>query len=267
MLRSLANNRAAAFFSHTLSARSARADEKMDVSRDDAPARAARIDAPLLNARLSKAQNSDELLDLFDRHGWQAAAAPLPAAAHTRQRLSNSVARAPHCLQMDGMHYGNLWNKLGRQLRETAARQAWVAQHAATLQRLVSATTGHLRTCGAQPLANIAHGAAHVGLPAALAEELFRAAAEAAEPELARWAPRHLANLTWACAQAGHGGGARFYTALAAASRPQLAAFNPLELGMLAAAFAKAEQRAFTRDLCRAVRRSPSSLGPQELSP
>ena len=50
---------------------------------------------------------------------------------------------------MDGMHYGNLWNKLGRQLRETAARQVWVAQHAATLQRLVSATTAHLRTCGA----------------------------------------------------------------------------------------------------------------------
>ena len=35
---------------------------------------------------------------------------------------------------------------------------------------------------------------------------------------------------------------------------------------MLAAAFAKAEQRAFTRDLCRAVRRSPASLGPQELA-
>ena len=167
---------------------------------------------------------------------------------------------------MDGMHYGNLWNKLGRQLRETAARQVWVAQHAATLQRLVSATTAHLRTCGAQPLANIAHGAAHVGLPAASAEELFRAAADAAEPELGRWAPRHLANLAWACAHAGHGGGARFYTALAAASRPQLSAFNPLELGMLAAAFAKAEQRAFTRDLCRAVRRSPASLGPQELA-
>ena len=198
---------------------------------------------------------------------------------------------------MDGMHYGNLWNKLGRQLRETAARQVWVAQHAATLQRLVSATTAHLRTCGAQPLANIAHGAAHVGLPAAIAAELFGAAAEAAEPELGRWAPRHLANLAWACAHAGHGGGARFYTALAAASRPQLAAFNPLELGMLAAAFAKvnlylrlqpqlhtvaasatygcslshirlqAEQRAFTRDLCRAVRRSGTSLGPQVLHP
>jgi len=27
---------------------------------------------------------------------------------------------------------------------------------------------------------------------------------------------------------------------------------------MLAAAFAKAEERAFTRDLCRAVRRSPN---------
>ena len=35
---------------------------------------------------------------------------------------------------------------------------------------------------------------------------------------------------------------------------------------MLAAAFAKAEERAFTRDLCRAVRRSPSALGPQELA-
>ena len=143
---------------------------------------------------------------------------------------------------MDGMHYGNLWNKLGRQLREketAAIKQAWVSQHAATLQRLVTATTAHLRTCGAQPLANIAHGAAHVGLPAAIAAELFGAATEAAEPELGRWAPRHLANLAWACAHAGHGGGARFYTALAAASRPQLAAFNLLELGMLAAAFAK----------------------------
>lgn len=166
---------------------------------------------------------------------------------------------------MDGMHYGNLWNKLGRQLRESASRQAWVAQHAATLERLVVSTSTHLRTCGAQPLANIAHGAAHVGLPAGLAADLFRAAAEAAEPELARWSPRHLANLSWACAHAGHGGGARFYAALAAASRPQLAAFNPLELGMLAAAFAKAEQRAFTRDLCRAVRRCAAALGPQEL--
>ena len=49
---------------------------------DEPPARAARIDAPLLNARLSKAQDADELLGLFARHGWQ----------------------------MDGMHYGNLWN-------------------------------------------------------------------------------------------------------------------------------------------------------------
>ena len=38
---------------------------------DEAPARAARIDAPLLNARLSKAQDADELLGLFARHGWQ----------------------------------------------------------------------------------------------------------------------------------------------------------------------------------------------------
>ena len=170
---------------------------------DEAPARAARIDAPLLNARLSKAQDADELLGLFARHGWQ----------------------------MDGMHYGNLWNKLGRQLRESSGRQAWVARHASTLKRLVSATTSHLRTCGAQPLANVAHGAAHVGLPAALAIELFRAACEAAEPALERWAPRHLANLGWACAHAGHGGGARFYAAIAAAARPQLAAFNPLGQG------------------------------------
>ena len=48
----------------------------MDVSVDDAPARAARIDAPLLNARLSKAQDAGELLELFDRHGWQAAGMP-----------------------------------------------------------------------------------------------------------------------------------------------------------------------------------------------
>ena len=108
-----------------------------DASMDEAPARAARIDAPLLNARLSKAQDADELLGLFARHGWQ----------------------------MDGMHYGNLWNKLGRQLRESSGRQAWVARHASTLKRLVSATTSHLRTCGAQPLANVAHGAAHVGNP------------------------------------------------------------------------------------------------------
>ena len=42
-----------------------------DASMEDAPARAARIDAPLLNARLSKAQDADELLALFARHGWQ----------------------------------------------------------------------------------------------------------------------------------------------------------------------------------------------------
>ena len=32
---------------------------------DETPARAARIDAPLLNARLSKAQDADELLGLY----------------------------------------------------------------------------------------------------------------------------------------------------------------------------------------------------------
>ena len=167
---------------------------------DASPARAARIDAPLLNARLSKAQDASELLDLFDRHGWQVRSArphPLP-----RKRLALTPACAT--AQMDGMHYGNLWNKLGRQLRESSSRQEWVAQHDAPLERLVSATTAHLRTCGAQPLANIAHGAAHIGLPPALAGTLFSVAAAAAEPGLARWAPRHLANLAWACAQSGY---------------------------------------------------------------
>ena len=200
---------------------------------------AARIDAPLLNSRLSKAQDADELLELFERHGWQ----------------------------MDGMHYGNLWNKLGRQLRESTTRQQWVQQHDAALSKLVSSTSEHLPSCGAQPLANIAHGAAHVGLPGALSQQLFASGlVVAAQTSLGSWAPRHIANLAWACAQAGLRDETSFFDAVAAAARPQLGAFQPLELGMLASAYARAESRAFTRDLCRTVRQQPASLGPQELA-
>ena len=50
----------------------------------------ARLDAPLLNSRISNAPSADALLELFAQHG----------------------------AQMDAMHFGNLWNKLGRHVRQ-----------------------------------------------------------------------------------------------------------------------------------------------------
>ena len=60
--------------------------------------------------------------------------------------LSNAVTHAPKELmlrffaawgeQMDRMMIGNIWNKLGQQLRDDGGRQAWVVEHGEVLARL-----------------------------------------------------------------------------------------------------------------------------------
>jgi hypothetical protein len=38
--------------------------------------------------------------------------------------------------QMDHMMIGNIWNKLGQQLRDDRGREAWVVEHGEVLARL-----------------------------------------------------------------------------------------------------------------------------------
>ena len=122
--------------------------------------------------RISNAPSADALLELFAQHG----------------------------AQMDAMHHGNLWNKLGRHVRQQHASRKLPPARA---DPLLSATLAHAPNCGAQPIANIAGGVAHVGVPASAATPLFEALAARAKAISAKLEPRHAANLAWAYASVG----------------------------------------------------------------
>ena len=95
-----------------------------------------RPDPPLLNAWISRAASADELLNLFAEHGEF----------------------------MDAMHHGNLWNKLGKQLKGQHSPSA-----SSQLHDLAASTTPKIGTLSqAQQLANIAGGAASAGLEGCL---------------------------------------------------------------------------------------------------
>jgi len=160
-----------------------------------------RIDAPLLNRHISQAPGPDALLALHDAHGWQ----------------------------MDSMHHGNLWNKLGKSRRSAVSggAPAWTASCTASLERLVHASVSVVDTYGPQQLANVAHGAALAGVSGTAVHALYsslsaRALTDGAGAPLDRFEPRHLANFAWGFATAGHTPKALF-KAIAKASRPLLA--------------------------------------------
>ena len=196
-----------------------------------------RVDAPLLNSWLSKATSADALLRLFAEHGSS----------------------------MDSFHFGNLWNKLGKQLK------SWSSQRvdASKLDELATTTATQIGKCGAQQLANIAAGAANVGLlKSASAATLFGAIANAAPAHVnsPRCEARHLANLAWGFATASQRAPSLF-DLLASASAPRLQSdFNAQELAMTIWAFAKMEHGGVTREVASAARARADDLEAQSLA-
>jgi hypothetical protein len=246
-----------------------------------------RIDAPLLNRRISDALTPDALLALHDAHGWQ----------------------------MDAMHYGNLWNKLGKARRslDLSESSGWTASSRASLERLVRASVFIIASFGAQQLANVAHGAALAGVPEPAAAELFSALSAQAlgvgttGTLFDRFEPRHLANLAWGCATSGQASQALF-KAIARAARPLLRllpaptlqspggrgraagkaegqgrargaggrgggrggasslGFNEQEVAMLAYAFCKAERGCLSVSLARHLRKGSAGVSTPQLA-
>lgn len=243
-----------------------------------------RIDAPLLNRRISLAPTAEALLALHDEHGWQ----------------------------MDALHHGNLWNKLGKSAREATSRGAvvdWVGASKEPLERLVRASATLLSSYHAQQLANVAHGAALAGISGPSREVLFAALSQRVladgSPPLSGFEPRHIANLAWGFATAGYAPRALF-RAIARAARPLLAqpaapvgpspsgagrgkgggrrgsetgggghekgggstggGFNEQELAMLVHAFSKSENGSLSIALARHVRSNAQSYGPSQLA-
>jgi len=167
----------------------------------------ARLDAPLLNSRISNAPSADALLELFAQHG----------------------------AQMDAMHHGNLWNKLGRHVRQQHASRKLPPARA---EPLLAATLAHAPNCGAQPIANIAGGVAHVGVPSSAATPLFEALAARAKAISAKLEPRHAANLAWAYASVGVSS-SPMVDAISMVIRRRAAEFNAQELVMATAALGR----------------------------
>ena len=184
---------------------------------------------PLLNAWISKADSAHALLRLHLEHG----------------------------ARMDAMHLGNMWNKLGRQLKwQTGKPQKETTEG---INRLALATTALLEAQSCRRpdvLANIAHGAAQAEIAdATAARDLFRVLALAAASvcDHPKCEPRHLANLAWAFATASQPHPSLF-DGIAKASAPLLGAkFNSQELGMLSWSFAKLEHRGATGALASAA--------------
>lgn len=157
-----------------------------------------RVDAPLLNRYISQAPSTSAILELHQAHGWQ----------------------------MDAMHYGNLWNKLGKARRSAAGGAAADGMCAGSLDELVEASIAHVDAYGPQQLANIAHGAALAAVSGKAAQALFASLAARVLEEgglelLATFEPRHLANFAWGFATASQAS-RELFKAIARASRPLL---------------------------------------------
>ena len=193
-----------------------------------------KVDAPLLNSWISRASGARALLQLHSEHGSS----------------------------MDAMHFGNLWNKLGRFARHlTPANATEVSQ-------LADATHAHVAACSrADVLANIAHGAAQVScLGGTSVPSLFNSVADAAPRAIHRCEPRHLANIAWSFASASQPHAALFDLLAGAATPLRLARFNGQELGMIAWAFAKVEHQGVTLSIAEVAGVRAAELEPQTLS-
>ena len=136
--------------------------------------------------------------------------------------------------QMDHMIIGNIWNKLGQQLRDDRGREAWVAANGEVLARLRRRSVEALPQCDGRQLANIVHGAAHVGLEAG---ELFEAVATAAAGRQSGSEPQDLANTVWAFATVKKSG-EKLFTVSARAAERWAGEFNAQNLANTLWAFA-----------------------------
>ena len=158
----------------------------------------------------------------------------------SQRGLTDAVTGAPKELilrffdawgdQMQHFQIGNIWNKLGQQLRDDRGREAWVAANGEVLARLRRRSVEVLPECNAQAIANIVHGAAHVGL-------------EAGELRGGRAVRRldfdqqNIANTVWAFATAGHAAPPLFDAVACAAARRATRRTLPTRCGRCATRF------------------------------
>ena len=203
-----------------------------------------------LSLAISNAESANELLDLHRRHAGA---------------LRN------------GIHLGNLWNKLGRKCDEIHRNHSFLAARHDELRGLLAQTTSVCDEggCDARGLANIVHGAVRSGL---LTFELGRdvhavcdAVGRSLPPLVApQFHPQMTSNACWAFATARHPSPVLF-EAVAAALRDEpsrLEEMPPQALASLAWAYARlghADEPLFEA-LAAAATPRLSSFSPQQLS-
>ena len=206
----------------------------------------------LLNSRISDARSVDELLELYEGHA--------------------------HDMRNDFM-LGNLWNKLGRKLKERRLqeRRRFLQVNEVQLNRLLETTISVCAEsgCDARGLTNMAHGVVKGGL---LTRELGRNAhalldtvGDRLHPLVDReFHPQMVSNACWAYASAQHPSPAVFaavsHAICATPSRP--GTLEPQVMSNLTWAFAKigcADEPLFDT-IAQVAQRRLAEFSPQQLS-
>ena len=165
--------------------------------------------------------------------------------------LTDAISAAPKELMLrffdawgDQMHdraIGNIWNKLGQQLREAPPRGGW-RPTARCSRGCGGGRWSCCRRARRRQMANIVHGAATLGLEAG--DELFRVAAQAAVGSRLRgFEAQGISNTVWAFATAGHAAPPLFDEA-AAAAVARIRDFGPQDLANTTWAFATLDHAA-----------------------
>ena len=203
------------------------------------------------------------------RHrAWELEPRALGNALRSARHPTDVILCVRHWVsQMDKMHIGSAWHKIGDLLKGARTRSEWVDEHAPTLARLRERTLALVPECEPRQLSNIVHGAAHARVDA---DDVFDAVAAAAlgdgRGSAVRFEPVNVAQTAWAFATVGRAAPALF-DALAHVSELQLDYFDSQELAMTAWAFATTDARclslvaALTRQLSSArVELEPSSM-------
>jgi len=177
----------------------------------------------------------------------------------------------------NGVHLGNIWNKLSRRLGRLEGgarqRQQWLRDNAQEVQALVQRTHHAVASgrCDARGLANIIHGAVQCGLRRPQLQALCEAVAEAVPPLLElEFSPQMASNTVWALAAA-RCPAPRLFDEVADAivTRPdRLAAFQPQDIANTVWAYAKAEHEhgPLLDELAAAAQRRLAEFSPQHLS-
>ena len=152
-----------------------------------------------------------------------------------------------HADELNHIHFGNLWNKLGKQMRSSRHATELRETHKMTLATMLERTITRLPECDAQALSNIAHGVANVGQPGGEArttfDALFGALAAQALVKVSTFNTQDLANTVAAFASAGVEAG-ELFAAIALAIPPHLGAFKPQEIANTAWAYASTQTAA-----------------------